>query len=303
MTLHDDEQVPAFWRALGLPGLADIHVHFLPERMQQKVWAFFDAQGEAAGTPWAITYRDDEPTRLATLRRLGLRGIPSLTYAHKPGMSAWLNNWCAEFAERVPDAVRSATLFPEPGCAQDLRRALDGGARLVKMHVQVGGYDPTDPLLDEAWDELAQRRVPVVIHCGSGPTPGRHTGADPIAAVLRRFPDLTLVIAHAGLPEYEQFADLATRFERVHLDTTMVGTDFTEAFSPMPDGHVERLRDLQPKVVLGSDFPSIPYPYAHQLEALRRLDLGDDWLRDVLWHNGSRLMGLAGQNPSGRYSG
>ena len=46
--------------------------------------------------------------------------------------------------------------------------------------------------------------------------------------------------------------------------------------------------------VLGSDFPNIPYPYAHQLEALDRLELGDDWLRAVLWHNGARLMRLAG---------
>ena len=42
-------------------------------------------------------------------------------------------------------------------------------------------------------------------------------------------------------------------------------------------------------MLLGSDFPSIPYPYAHQLQALHRLDLGEDWLRAVLWHNGARL--------------
>ena len=45
-------------------------------------------------------------------------------------------------------------------------------------------------------------------------------------------------------------------------------------------------------MLLGSDFPSIPYPYAHQLEALHRLDLGEEWLRAVLWGNGARLFGL-----------
>jgi len=44
--------------------------------------------------------------------------------------------------------------------------------------------------------------------------------------------------------------------------------------------------------VLGSDFPSIPYAYAHQIDALARLGLGDDWLRAVLWNNGARLLGL-----------
>jgi len=72
----------------------------------------------------------------------------------------------------------------------------------------------------------------------------------------------------------------------------MAGTDFTNRFAPMPESYVARLADLRARVVLGSDFPNIPYAYAHQLEALARLGLGDDWMRDVLWHNGSRLLGL-----------
>ena len=60
-----------------------------------------------------------------------------------------------------------------------------------------------------------------------------------------------------------------------------------------PADLLPRLRDLglAGKVLLGSDFPNIPYPYAHQLEALARLDLGDDWLRAVCWDNGHALIG------------
>jgi predicted TIM-barrel fold metal-dependent hydrolase len=54
---------------------------------------------------------------------------------------------------------------------------------------------------------------------------------------------------------------------------------------------VPRLVDLQDRILLGSDFPSIPYPYLHQLESLERLGLGDDWLRAVCWHNGAALFG------------
>jgi hypothetical protein len=46
------------------------------------------------------------------------------------------------------------------------------------------------------------------------------------------------------------------------------------------------------RVVLGTDFPNIPHPYAHQLQALVRLDLGDDWLRAVCHDNGARLLGV-----------
>ena len=53
-----------------------------------------------------------------------------------------------------------------------------------------------------------------------------------------------------------------------------------------------RLADLGERILLGSDFPSIPYPYATQLAALHDLDLGEDWLRGVLWHNAAALFGI-----------
>jgi uncharacterized protein len=51
--------------------------------------------------------------------------------------------------------------------------------------------------------------------------------------------------------------------------------------------------------VLGTDFPNIPYPYADQLAALERLGLGEQWLREVCWHNGVRLFRLAESDLSG----
>ncbi|HLS39449.1 MAG TPA: amidohydrolase family protein [Ornithinicoccus sp.] len=287
-----DEEVPAYARALGLPGLADIHVHFLPDRVLHKVWGYFDRHGWKEAGDWPIHYRYDEPTRLRIVRALGMRGVPSLTYPHKPGMAAWLNEWCADFARRVPDAVPSATFYPEPEAEAYVRAALDRGARLFKVHLQVGDYDPNDPLLDPVWGMLQDAGVPVVIHAGSGPRHGQHTGPGLVAELLRRFPRLVLVVAHLGMPEYEGFADLAERFEGVHLDTTMAATDYVERHLPLPASYVARLGDLGHKVVLGADFPNIPYPYAHQIEALVRLGHGAEWLRAVLWENGARLMRL-----------
>jgi predicted TIM-barrel fold metal-dependent hydrolase len=287
-----DAEVPGFVRALGLPGLADIHVHFLPPPVERKVWAFFDRAEDAYGAPWPIAYRTDEATRLELLRGFGLRAVPALTYPHKPGMAAWLNDWNRDFAARVPDAVHCGTLYPEDGVGSYVARAVEAGARLFKVHLQVGGFAPDDPLLDPAWAVLEDARVPVVIHAGSAPAPGRHTGPAGVARLLASHPGLVLVVAHLGMPEYDAFADLAEAYPGVHLDTTMAGTDFTNRTAPLPPRYVERLGGLRDRVVLGSDFPNIPYPYAHQLEALSRLGLGDDWLRAVLWTNGARLLGL-----------
>jgi predicted TIM-barrel fold metal-dependent hydrolase len=285
----DDADVPRYWRELGLPGLVDVHVHFLPERVQAKVWRYFEAAETHYGAAWPIRYALPDDERLARLEALGVRAFPTLPYPHKPGMAAWLNDWSAEFAHRRPQVLRSATFYPEPEAPHYVAEALAGGARVFKVHVQVGGFDPRHPLLDPVWARLEETGTPVVIHCGSGPLAGEHTGPEPMTGLLERHPRLQLVIAHLGMPEYREFLDLAERFERVHLDTTMFATDFTERLMPFDPADRPRLAALRDKVLLGSDFPSIPYPYAHQLAALHRLELGEEWLRAVLWHNGARL--------------
>ena len=287
-----DEDVPALWRGLGLPGLIDLHVHFMPRNVMDKVWSYFDGVGPLTGTAWPIAYRTDEQDRLDRLRALGVLAFPSLVYPHKPAMAAWLNGWAADFAAQHADVLHTATFYPEPDAESYVRLALERGARIFKSHVQVGAYDPRDPLLDGVWGQLADAGVPVIVHCGGGPTPGPFTGPGPFGEVLARHPTLTAVIAHLGMPEYAEFLDLARRYPRVHLDTTMALTDFTEAMMPFPRDQLPALVELADRVVLGSDFPNTPHTFAHQIEALVRLDLGDDWLRAVLHDNGARLLQL-----------
>ena len=144
------ERVTAFWERLGLPGLVDVHTHFMPERVLRKVWAYFDSVGPLTGVKWPITYRHDEERRLAVLRGFGVRAFTSMLYPHKAGMAEWLNGWAAQFAARTPDCLHTATLFPEPEAGRYVRAAVEGGARVFKSHVQVGAYDPNDALLDPA---------------------------------------------------------------------------------------------------------------------------------------------------------
>jgi hypothetical protein len=287
-----DAEVPAWLATLGLPGLADVHVHFHPDRLTERIWAYFDEAERHYGVAWPIRYRTGTQERLRTLAELGVHRVPALTYAHRPGMAAALNAWAGEFADAHPQVLRCATLYPEDGVTGYVEEAVRAGVQLVKVHLTVSDMRPDDDRLHGAWAALAQARVPVVMHAGHGPRAGRFSGPEGARRLLADHPDLTLVVAHMGMPDYDAFADLAESHERVHLDTTMVGTDFMERLAPVPPRFLGRLAELRPRVVLGSDFPNIPYPYAHQLEALARWGLGEEWLRDVLWRNGRRLLRL-----------
>lgn len=285
-----DDQVRAYLDGLGLDSMIDMHVHFMPDSVQQKVWGVFDSLPEMGERAWPINYRYTDEERVQILRDIGVTAFSTLNYAHRPGMAAWLNEYSKQFAAQRDDAIHSATFFPEDGVEDYVGQVLADGAQIFKIHIQVGAFSALDPKLAPAWQLVAAAGVPVVIHCGSGPQKGEFTGPDPIFELAERYPELVLVIAHAGLPEYEEFAELALRAPNVYLDTTMVGTSYVEQIAPLPDGYVETMAQLSDKVVLGSDFPTIPYSYSHQIEALHNWGLGDEWMRQVLSYNAKRLL-------------
>jgi uncharacterized protein len=290
---EEDGDVPAFCEALGIPGLADIHTHFLPPRMLRRVWEYFDRAGPLVGVSWPIRYKWSDAERVAHLRGMRVTMFSALAYAHRPGMAEELNAWTMAFARATPGCLASATFYPEAGVGRYVRGALDEGARIFKIHLQVGGFSPGDPLLDGVWGLLAEAGVPVVVHAGHAPVGTEHTGPGPFGSVLARHPGLTAIIAHMGAPDYEAFLGLAARYERVALDTTMIFTDFFDSIAPFPASALPLARELglAGKVLLGSDFPNIPYPYARQIAGLARLGLGDAWLRAVCWENPVALFG------------
>jgi len=284
-----DADVPAWVGSLGLPGIVDAHVHFMPEPVQAKVWAHF----ERLDPPWQVLYRGPEPDRLATLAALGVRHHTGLAYAHRPGMAPCLNEHTLGLAAAHPQLVASFTLYPEPDVEGYVAQALDRGGACAKVHLQVGKFHLDDPLLRGAWTLLERRRVPVVLHAGAvgdGSGGEEYCGVAPVARLLARHPGLRLVVAHLGAPEPAPFLDLAAATPGLALDTAMVfGQPVLGGF---PAALAGRLADLGDRIVFGSDFPTLPYPFAEQLAGLANLGLGDDWLRAVLWSNGARLFGL-----------
>ena len=82
-------------------------------------------------------------------------------------MAEFLNDWAADFADRVPECLRSGTFFPEPGVEDYVTRRVEAGVEVFKVHVQVGAIDLRDPLLDATWGLLAEDGTPIVVHAGS----------------------------------------------------------------------------------------------------------------------------------------
>ncbi|MGN6129359.1 MAG: amidohydrolase family protein, partial [Nocardioidaceae bacterium] len=85
--------------------------------------------------------------------------------------------------------------------AEELNRQLDLGAAALKLHPVHGGFRCDDRMLYPAYSVLAERGVPLIVHCGTSTFPGSMNElADPelLLPVIRDFPTLDVVLAHGG---------------------------------------------------------------------------------------------------------
>ena len=295
-----DDEVAGFVARLGLPGILDVHVHAMPDRLQQAVWRYFDALDDP---PWPITYRADLHDRLATLRGLGVVAHSALAYAHKPGMLDWLNGFTLDLADEYDQVVPTFTVYPEPGVTDAVAAALGRGGAVCKVHAQLSGFTLDDPRLDDAWRLCSEARTLVVAHTSQvyGVDGGAATsGPAQIRRVKQRHPELRLCIAHLGLPDPDGGHRAAIRdLPGVWTDSSGV---LTEPPTPVaPGGAVDHdaVVGLRAHVLFGSDFPSIPHTYAAGVRGLARLRLDPAGLRAVLHERTAGLLAAAGHEIVG----
>src|SRR5215472_3347670 len=82
--------VAAFWQDLWLPGLVDIHTHFMPPNVLAKVWAFFeggraDLRGARPPSPADVDRRSSGRTRVWRVPR-PRRALPGRASRHDDGV-------------------------------------------------------------------------------------------------------------------------------------------------------------------------------------------------------------------------
>jgi uncharacterized protein len=267
--------------------LVDAHVHLFPSRLARAIWDWFDSN------LWRIEYRLDPEACIATLSKGGVDRMVALPYAHKPGVAEPLNRFTAELMAAHPQVLGCGTVFPgEPEVERILDAALGPlGLRGIKIHCHVMKIAPDDPALDPVYRAAVSHQKPVVIHAGREPASPAYglnvhavSGAERVRRVLDRFPDLTLVVPHLGADEFEAFEQLLAEHPGLYLDTAMampgffpVGTD-VGMFRRWPD-----------RLLYGTDFPTLPYPWDRELKAIRALDLGAENEARVLGLNALRL--------------
>jgi len=198
---------------------------------------------DMAGVDMAIVSPD--PRELAIAHREGHRRLTALRH-------------------RYPDRLRTyATANPWRGrqAVADISTQLDEGATAIKLHPQLQGFQPIDPLVAPILELAAGRGVPVYVHSGS---PAASTPFQ-IAVMASRHPETRIILGRSGKTDFKVDAPAAFRQQpNLFADTAH---DFPQT------GMAAMLRAAGPgRVIFSSD-----YPYGSLSEELRKVkDLETD---------------------------
>jgi predicted TIM-barrel fold metal-dependent hydrolase len=161
---------------------------------------------------------------------------------------------------------------------EEATRCLDLGARGIKLHPRAQRFLLNDERLAPVFALAAERRVPILIHGGRGLPPI----ASELAALVDRYPEAQLIIAHGGIADLPALAERFAGKAGVFFDTSV--------WSPIDLLSVFRVFSPE-QVVYASD-----YPYGQQpsslliaLRTARASGLDEADVRGMLAGNAARI--------------
>lgn len=172
----------------------------------------------------------------------------------------------------------------EDGPVEEAVRCLDLGARGIKLHPRAQKFSVGDERLAPVFELARDRGVPILIHGGRGLPPI----ADHLAALVRRYEGVQLIVAHAGIADMGALAGQLGGVRGVFFDTSVwSAVDLVDLF-----------RQVAPEqVVFATDYPygRLPNALLLALRVARLSGLDEAHVRGLLGETAAGI--AAGAEP------
>lgn len=285
--------------------VTDIHVHIQPwDQLHPAAREMMARDRPDFGELEAMMQEPEEILR--RMDEAGVQRIGMINYVAPElmGFTSTANAWVAGTASAAPDRLlpfggldpRDREVIADPAGAVD--RLVELGIRGLKIHpphqaLRANAYRPGAaeehlPALEGIYARAQGRQLPVMVHTGTSIFPGaRSRYGDPMDCddVAVDFPELTLILAHAGRPLWTRAAVfLARRHPRLFLDLSSIPPRRLLHYLPT-------LPQLAGKCLWGTDWPGPGAPsLGHNLAQFLEIDgLGADARRAILHDNAVRI--------------
>lgn len=276
----------------------DCHVHVQPwDQMKPDVRARMTAgRSDLAEVQKALS---DPAELLRLMDREGVERAALINYVapevmgFDPSANAWVARYVRGHEDRLA-AVGSVHPRHTRDAGGETRRLFEElGIRMLKIHpphqlFAANAYLSGEDGLREVYAAAQELGRPVMIHTGTSIFPGaRNHFADPMAVddVAVDFPDLRIILAHAGRPLYMETAVfLVRRHPNVHLDLSGIPPKKLLEYLP-------RLEELAPRCLWGTDYPSPGVASMRRnVEDFLGLPISEAAKQQILWDNADALI-------------
>lgn len=218
-----------------------------------------------------------------------------------PITTGWASNeYVGEFcatANDLPDPVKGSRgrLAPfasiNPYIVNDLAAELlrlveEYDFRGIKVYPTYHHHYPNETRMYPLYAKAQELGLPVLTHTGSSVFKGaRIKYGDPLMwdDVANDFPELTILLAHAGRPFwYEQAFWMARQHPHVYLEIS--GLPAKKLLDYFP-----RLEEIADKVIYGSDWPGNP-DLNRNVKAIRSMPISEDSKQAILYGNAAQIL-------------
>jgi uncharacterized protein len=282
----------------------DAHVHAFPDHEWGRAW-----QAQAGFLPQRDGTLDDVSARMDAA---GIEAAGLLLFARPGGRPRErsaaelraLNRWGLEVARAdarfLPFVGVDPHVLSPDEVAAEISEGADSGARGVKIVPPAMQLYADDPLLEPVMATAVELGLPILSQSGAGgavaPGPrgpfGRPGAWHP---VLRRHPELRVILAHMGRGLEHELVELMRAHDNVLTDTSLrLGHARNEhSWDDAEAGHLVALirRVGADRVLFGSNYPiTDPVQY---VERFRALPLTASEREQVGSENAARLLGIS----------
>ena len=219
--------------------------------------------------------------------------IVAADYTTAFGVVAVTNEDVAGLAGDYPDRfIPFASVDPSMGrlAVDRLVHAVKNlGCRGLKLVPPMQLFDISDPKFDPLWETAIDLDIIVWTHVahqlstpGSDARLGHPMLIEPVAL---KYPHMKIVMGHCGFPWTMEAASLVARHPNVYIDISA----YPDLYHYFPWDVYSKF-NVEHKVLFASDSPLVSF--AETLDALEKVDIGDEYKKGIRGENARRLLGL-----------
>ena len=193
-----------------------------------------------------------------------------------------------KFQEKYPQFLAFGAVNPNVHIdpLKEFKRQLDLGVKGLKLHSVHGLYFINDSRLYPLYQYCEDNHIPVMLHAGTSIFKGtrlRHADPYTFDDVATDFPELTIILCHAGRGFWYHIAEfLIRRHKNVYIDVSGLPPKNLLKYYPS-------MGRLSHKFIFGTDFPGVP-GVKKNIDAINELPISAEAKERIFYKNAVNLL-------------